>query len=213
MWGIFNRESAIALGSDGSPSDPEERGRGTKDWERVLWPFFGAGKGTVEGWSCSSIYVSELPFYWEILCPGIYVDAALLNIIADQEDPIVASPSGGECALVDHTYCTYRNGPRSTTNSPWPWPDLQIPQIPIQLSIHGIQRNQGWNRGLAPTPEGPRDPMPMSWCQVRCPWLDRSQLLGWHEKTEYNIREMVLMLWLIGVGQLDFNLLFNMLFC
>ena len=75
-------------------------------------------------------------------------------------------------------------------------PDLQTPLIPNQLSIHDVGEHR------SPTPQDPKDPLPLSLCQVlqdplrgplrgSCPVL-----LGGQEREKHQAGG----LWLIGVN-------------
>ena len=111
-----------------------------------------------------------LPFVHFTLARSTYID-----IISDRVHPLKAT----------HATNTIQESLEKRQRARGLWPDRQSPQIPIRLSIHGMQRSHGRRRGPTPTPEQQRDP-PLT-CKVQhnhlfCPCSDRSELLWQHER-------------------------------
>lgn len=94
----------------------------------------------------------------------------------------------------------YMNGSRTTTKSLKLWP-----QIPNEQSIHGMQWTHAWrHHPTRPTGSTAKILVPTNtWAYWRSPVYflkGQLELFWWHEKDQYNIRQMVLMQWLISVG-------------
>lgn len=82
------------------------------------------------------------------------------------------------------------------------WP-INSPSIPIQSSIHGMHWKDSCNRDPSPIPQNPRDVVPN--VPVPCttdPHRSTLSVLRGHccfRSDQYNIRQVVLMLWFIHI--------------
>ena len=79
-----------------------------------------------------------------MLGPGTHVDVTLTCTTQEKQTKLTplmeTTLHNGERIMFP-----FRKGPGNETKSPGVWAGLQTPQIPIQLSIHGMEWNHGWN--------------------------------------------------------------------
>lgn len=91
-----------------------------------------------------------------------------------------------------------------TKSSALTWPQNSPDLNPIKHSWDAVEQ-QPEQKPHSPTPQNPKELLPMIWCQVLqdtirpvcCLCLDRSELLHWQGSNQHNIRWVVLLLGLI----------------